>query len=239
MMLLHGLTCHLGYWLRVVQLLEGVRVIAPDFRGHGLSAHRDSYRYAEYEHDLFALLDRLGLAQVTVAGHSLGGYVALFAASHTDRVGRVIAIDVKSDWTEEDVALAERSRSGSQRVEVNRELLLERLARGVAPAVLSGDELERLANRSIEAVEGGWRLRWDRRVLDPEPVAPFAFLARIRCPVHVMAGSRSVVMPAARARSFAEAIPAATLELVDDAGHHVELEAPELVAKRIADPAQF
>jgi pimeloyl-ACP methyl ester carboxylesterase len=232
------LTCHLGYWLRVVPLLEGFRVVALDFRGHGLSAHRDSYRYAEYERDLFALLDLLGLERVTVAGHSLGGYVALFAASHSGRLGRVIAIDVKSDWTEEDVTLAERSRSGSQRVEVDRDLLLERLAWGVAPAVLTSEELEVLAERSIEPVEGGWRPRWDRRVLDPEPVAPFAFLARIRCPVHVMAGSRSEVMPAAKARSFAEAIPAGTHELVDDAGHHVELDAPELVAKRIVDLAQ-
>ncbi|HMI99061.1 MAG TPA: alpha/beta fold hydrolase [Gaiellaceae bacterium] len=42
--LLHGLTCHLGYWLRVVPLLEGIRLVALDFRGHGHSGHRDSYR---------------------------------------------------------------------------------------------------------------------------------------------------------------------------------------------------
>jgi pimeloyl-ACP methyl ester carboxylesterase len=50
--LLHGLSCHGGYWSRVVPLLEGVRAIALDFGGHGLSAHRSSYPYAAYERDL-------------------------------------------------------------------------------------------------------------------------------------------------------------------------------------------
>src|SRR6266540_7532918 len=75
--LLHGLTCNAGYWLRVGPLLAGVRVVALDFRGHGLSEHRDSYRYADYERDLLTLFDELGLDRVVVAGHSLGGYVAL------------------------------------------------------------------------------------------------------------------------------------------------------------------
>ena len=66
--LLHGLTCHLGYWLRVVPLLEDRRVVALDFRGHGLSAHRDSYAYRDYERDLLDLLDGLGLERVVVAG---------------------------------------------------------------------------------------------------------------------------------------------------------------------------
>ncbi len=79
--LLHGLTCHLGYWQRVAPLLEGVRVVALDFGGHGLSGHRESYGYADYERDLATVLDELELEGVTVAGHSLGGYVALLAAA--------------------------------------------------------------------------------------------------------------------------------------------------------------
>ncbi len=106
-------------------LLDGVRVIALDFRGHGLSEHADSYGYADYEQDLVSLLDRLELDEVTVAGHSLGGYVALLAASRDDRIRRVLAIDVKSDWTEEDAAFAERSRGATQRVEPEREALVE------------------------------------------------------------------------------------------------------------------
>jgi pimeloyl-ACP methyl ester carboxylesterase len=189
--LLHGLTCHLGYWLRVVPLLEGVRVVAVDFRGHGLSPHADVYGYADYERDLLSLLERLELDRPTIAGHSLGGYVALLAASRSDRIGGVVAIDVKSDLTDDDAAFAARSRDGSQRVEPEREVLTGRLVKSLVPSVLGLDELELVAERSIEHVEGGWRFRWDRRVLATEPVDPSAFLPDVRCPALVLAGSLS------------------------------------------------
>jgi pimeloyl-ACP methyl ester carboxylesterase len=217
----------------VLPLLDGARVVALDFRGHGVSEHADSYRYADYEQDLVSLLDRLELDDVTVAGHSLGGYVALLAAIRSERIGRVLAIDVKSDWTEDDAVFAERSREATQRVEPEREPLLGRLAKSVSPTALDADELELLAERAIEPVDGGWRFRWDRRVLATEPVDPFEFLGRVCCPTQVIAGSESEVMPPESARRFADAIPGATVEVVDGAGHHVELDAPELLAERM------
>jgi pimeloyl-ACP methyl ester carboxylesterase len=231
--LLHGLTCNAAYWLRVVPLLAGRRVVALDFGGHGLSAHRDAYRYADYESDLLALLDELALDRVTVAGHSLGGYVALLAATRSDRIGAVVAIDVKSDWTDADADLAERSRGSSQRVEPDRRALVDRLARSLQQVDLDERELEHVAERSIEPTEDGWGFRWDRRALATEPVDPFAFLADVRCPARVMAGRDSVVMSPAAAERFAAAIPAVQLELVDGVGHHVELEAPDRVAAGI------
>jgi pimeloyl-ACP methyl ester carboxylesterase len=152
-----------------------------------------------------------------------------------ERIGTVLAIDVKSDWTEEDAAFAERSRAGAQRVQPDRRALVERLARGLAPAVLTDTELESLAERALEQVDGGWRFRWDRPVLATEPVEPFGFLGRVPCPVYVLAGTESAVMPPDRARPFAAAIPGATVEIVDGAGHHVELDAPALLAERILE----
>lgn len=235
--MLHGLTCNAAYWLRVVPLLSGLRVIALDLRGHGLSEHGDSYGYADYERDLLSVLDEFGLERVSVAGHSLGGYVALLAATRTDRIAGVLAIDVKSDWTDADAELAERSRDASQRVEPDRDALVDRIERTLQPVILEANELELLAERSIEPGAGGWRFRWDRRVLDTEPVDPFAFLSGVRCRALVMAGSESDVMPPDSAERFAAAIPAAVLEIVEGVGHHVELEAPERVAARILELA--
>jgi len=216
-------------------LLDDLRVLALDLRGHGLSEHRDSYRYADYERDVLALLDALGLDRVTVGGHSLGGYVALRLATRSERIGAVLAIDVKSDWTDADADLAERSRAAAQRVETDWATLVERLARTLKPVELAADELELLAARSIEPVDNGWRFRWDRRVLATEPVDPFAFLPDVRCVVRVMAGSESAVMPPDAAKRFAAAVPGAELELVDGVGHHVELESPERVAAQIRE----
>jgi pimeloyl-ACP methyl ester carboxylesterase len=53
-----------------------------------------------------------------------------------------------------------------------------------------------------------------------------------------MAGSKSSVMPPKKARGFAGAIPDGSLELVGGASHHVELEAPSVVAARIIELTQ-
>jgi pimeloyl-ACP methyl ester carboxylesterase len=53
-----------------------------------------------------------------------------------------------------------------------------------------------------------------------------------------MAGSQSDVMPPDKARPFAEAIPGGTVELLGGAGHHVELDAPRIVAERIRELAR-
>src|SRR4029453_18404975 len=157
--LLHGLTCNAAYWLRVTPLLEGVRSIALDFGGPGPRHHPDSYRHADYERDLLWLMDQLGLRHVTVAGHSLGGYVALLASTRSDRISAVLAVDVKSDWTDGDADLAERSRSAAQRLEPERAALVDRLARSVRPAVLAAEELELVVARSSEQVGDEWRSR--------------------------------------------------------------------------------
>lgn len=210
-------------------------MLALDFGGHGLSGHRDSYGYTDYERDLLWLIDEADLERVTVGGHSLGGYVALLAATRSDRIGAVLAVDVKSDWTDADAELAERSRDASQRPEADRVALVERLARSVRPATLTAEELEVLAARSLEQVEDAWRFRWDRRVLATEPVDPFAFLPSVRCETRVMSGSESDVMPPDSAERFAAAIRGAVLEVVEGVGHHVELEAPGRVAGSIRE----
>jgi len=148
----------------------------------------------------------------------------------------VVAIDVKSDWTDADAELAERSRGASQRVELDRDELVGRLVRSLPR--LEPDELDVLAKRSIEQEADGWRFRWDRRVLATEPVDPFAFLGNVHCSVHVLAGAESDVMPRESAQRLTAAIQGATLEIVDGVGHHVELESAERVAARILELAE-
>jgi 2-(acetamidomethylene)succinate hydrolase len=61
-------------------------VFALDQRGHGDSSRPDGeYSAEELSRDLKLFVDKLGLHRVIVAGHSLGGRVALcFAAAHPD-----------------------------------------------------------------------------------------------------------------------------------------------------------
>jgi pimeloyl-ACP methyl ester carboxylesterase len=74
------------------------RVIAPDWRGFGLTAPPqpcDSYWFPDYLGDLDALLDALMPgAPVDLAGHSMGGNVAMsYAGVRPERVRRLINLE--------------------------------------------------------------------------------------------------------------------------------------------------
>jgi len=73
---------------------RGLRVIAYDARGHGLSGYSRSkrdYDTAALAGELVGLLDALGLARVSICGTSMGATSALqVAQAHPDRVDRLV-----------------------------------------------------------------------------------------------------------------------------------------------------
>ncbi|WP_337100986.1 alpha/beta fold hydrolase [Paenibacillus sp. YIM B09110] len=88
--LLHGYCGSSAYWERVVGALSRTaRVIAPDARGHGLSAASDDEVYAMemYAGDVAGLLEKLSIDKACLLGHSLGGYITLaFAEKYDERL---------------------------------------------------------------------------------------------------------------------------------------------------------
>ncbi|WP_396668162.1 alpha/beta hydrolase [Microbacterium sp. R86528] len=93
--LIHGVTASHLAWPFVVDLLPGVRVIAPDLRGRGASNSLvGAAGMKAHASDLEATLDALHIDQALVVGHSMGGFVAVtFAHLHPDRVSRLVLVD--------------------------------------------------------------------------------------------------------------------------------------------------
>jgi pimeloyl-ACP methyl ester carboxylesterase len=77
--LLHGFCGGSGYWEHVIPALStDYRVIAPDLPGHGQSSPLKGKSTIENIADQMKnLLDQLSLSEVTMFGHSLGGYITL------------------------------------------------------------------------------------------------------------------------------------------------------------------
>jgi 3-oxoadipate enol-lactonase len=98
--LLHALGEESSDWAPVAATLASSwRVYAPDLRGHGASDWPGSYTIEQLTEDLAAFLDALGLDQVTLGGHSVGGPPAyLYAARHPDRVTRLVLEDPAPPW---------------------------------------------------------------------------------------------------------------------------------------------
>ncbi|GAB2593770.1 alpha/beta hydrolase [Streptomyces capparidis] len=96
LVLLPGLGLDSSDWDGVAPALAARhRVLALDPRGHGASEWPGAYSLPLLRDDLHGFLDALGLARVTLVGHSMGGATAhLFAQAHPGRVERLVLEDV-------------------------------------------------------------------------------------------------------------------------------------------------
>jgi pimeloyl-ACP methyl ester carboxylesterase len=93
--MLHGWGASLYAFRHALSILpaRGFRVIAVDLRGYGLSNHprdENAFTLDAYMSDLISLLDALSLTKVVLAGHSMGGAIALRLALRDP--GRVRAL---------------------------------------------------------------------------------------------------------------------------------------------------
>ncbi len=94
---LAGLTRNSSDFDYLAPCLDGVRMIAMDYRGRGASGWTgaDSYTIARESQDAIALLDHLGLASVAILGTSRGGLIGMaLAATHPDRLRGLCLNDV-------------------------------------------------------------------------------------------------------------------------------------------------
>lgn len=95
LVLLHGYSDSWQSYSRVLPLLPArYRVYAPDLRGHGDSDRTLSeYSLGSMTRDVIEFMDALGVDRATVAGHSMGSYVAQqVALTAPRRVDRLLLI---------------------------------------------------------------------------------------------------------------------------------------------------
>ncbi|MCA9261934.1 MAG: alpha/beta hydrolase [Planctomycetales bacterium] len=94
--LLHGLAANQAFWLpTALRLAERFRVTTFDLRGHGYSGMPTTgYTPWHMARDVVELMDRLGIQQSHLVGHSFGGVVALgVALKHAPRVRSLTIAD--------------------------------------------------------------------------------------------------------------------------------------------------
>lgn len=110
LLLVHGWMCDQGYWeAQIVALAERFGVVTVDLPGHGASGrNRETWSIDAYGDDVGAVITHLGLEKVVVAGHSMGGLVALAVARALPAtVVGVIGVDSLHDagrrWNPEEV----------------------------------------------------------------------------------------------------------------------------------------
>jgi len=101
LVLIHGWSCHRGFWREQRTLDAAYRVIALDLAGHGQRAHaaaRHSWSMATFARDVEAVVDACDARDVVLVGHSMGGAVAVEAALRLgSRCRLVVGVDTFTD----------------------------------------------------------------------------------------------------------------------------------------------
>lgn len=133
--LLHGYLESLDVWDDFTRLLKPhMRVVAPDLPGHGISEVVGEVHTMEFLADtVHAALEVLNVGRCVVAGHSMGGYVALeYMRKYPENLaGMILVHSVPSGDTEE--KRLNREREINIVLSGKKDLLAQTVDKGFAP----------------------------------------------------------------------------------------------------------
>jgi pimeloyl-ACP methyl ester carboxylesterase len=233
-LLIHGITSSADTWRPAMDALSRDHtVIAPDLLGHGASAKpRGDYSLGAYASGVRDLLAALGHDRVSVAGHSLGGGIAMqFAYQFPERTERLVLVSSGGLGREVNLLLRAAALPGAELV---LPLLAPRwLGGAVRGAGWAGARLGLRARRDVEEIVRGFVSLSDasaraafihtvRAVIDPfgQRVSgrDRLYLAA-HLPTLLVWGERDPVIPVAHGRAAHSAMPGSRLEVFDASGH--------------------
>jgi len=231
LVLLHGFGASLQTWdAWAGELEKDTRVLRFDVPGFGLSgpAANNDYSDAADVARLLALLDQLGLQQIALGGHSMGGRIAWnFAVAHPERVSQLIL--VSPDGFPDPSSTSENTYKVSPWLGLMHfSLPAWALKMGVAPAY--GDEsllTPQVMRRYHDMMRApGIRSAVIERMRQSRNIDPVPLLQSLKMPVLLVWGEKDAFIPINNAQDYLKVIPQATLVSVPHAGHVVHEEAP-------------
>jgi pimeloyl-ACP methyl ester carboxylesterase len=96
LIILHGFLGSLDNWQSIAkELAANYQVFILDIRNHGKSFHDPKHDYASMIADVHHFIEHLGLSEVTLLGHSMGGKIAMsFALKYPLLVSHLIVVDI-------------------------------------------------------------------------------------------------------------------------------------------------
>jgi pimeloyl-ACP methyl ester carboxylesterase len=221
LLFLHGYDGHPGESAFLSRLAEKRRVLAPEHPGFGDSTGieeiDDIIDMALYYRQF---LETLGLQQVDVVGHSLGGmFAAEIAALSPYLIRKLVLVAPFGLWLDDEQIpdLFVMSPNQLQRATWHEP------ESPVAQQVLSGLTGGRtgpaaIVNRAMNLSAAG-KFLWpipDRGLRKRLPL--------IKAPTQVIVGASDKLITPAYGRAFADQIPGAQLDIVDEAGHLPQFE---------------
>jgi len=223
LVLVHGAGGNLYHWPPTLRRLPGYDVYALDLPGHGHSQGPGRDAIAAYAGVVIAWADAVGLPSFVIAGHSMGGGIALTCAlDYGQRMAGLILIgsaarlrvhpDILAGLRDDRVAISAR--------------LVEWVYGPRATPEQKRQYGRLLLAADIDTLLGDW-LACDRFDVRDR-------LAEVKAPTLILTGALDVMTPPRAASFLAEHIAGADLTWLEGAGHMAQIEAPTLTAAAIS-----
>lgn len=191
--------------------------------------------------DTIAALARSALEQapegpLLLAGHSMGGYVALEAMRQAP--GRVAALALLNTHARPD---SPESTENRRRLMALADSDFEAVVEALLPKLMTAAHLE---DPGLTGTIGAMALATGKEAFKRQQAAIIGridsrpHLGAIRCPTLVVAGREDAIMPLGWLEELAGGIPGARLEVLEACGHVAPIEQPGRVAALMREWAQ-
>lgn len=185
----------------------GLTAYTLDLSGHGGSAFQTKFGIEQFAADVLQWLDEHGIQKVNIFGYSMGGYVALrLANDHPDRVGAIVTLGTKFDWSIESAV--------REVAKLNPDKIIEKI-----PAFARILEKRHAPNdwkELLHKTSGMMRALGEQPLLTPE------ILQSITTPVRVYLGDQDDMADRAYSMQVAHWLPNGKFFLVANTPHPIE-----------------
>ena len=223
--LLHGLALDHSIWLELAETYaDQAQFILPDLRGHGRTPTGPADgSIVQFASDVLRLADHLGHQHFTLAGHSMGGYIALALAEA--QPGRLDGLALVTSNARPDSA----EKRGNRLAEAQQVLAegIQTAGNNLIQRMMPADELAQPDEHMCEVILG----------TSPEGFANVqtaianrplrrAVLETLTCPVLAIAGDKDQIMQVEIAVEAAEFARAGRKVTLPGVGHAPMLEVP-------------
>jgi len=168
-----------------------------------------------------------------LAGHSMGGYVALEVMRQAPQ--RVTGLALLNTNARPDTPESTENR---RRLMALADRDFESVSTTLLPRLMTKEHLEdplltgTIGQMALAVGKDSFKRQEEAIIgrIDSRP-----HLKDIRCPTLVIAAAEDQLMPVAVLKEMADAIPGARLEVVEDSGHMATLEHPERIVELLRD----
>lgn len=230
----HGGGAHAHWWTHLAATFAAdFRVLAVDLTGHGDSDHRPAYDLRGWTDEVVATAEAGGIeGRPVVVGHSMGGFVTIAtAALHPDNVAGVVICDSPVTTPDPEVqSFRSRDAFGRPRTYASVDEALERFRTVPAQKHVLDYVIDHVARRSLRAVEGGYRWKFDRRIFESfgggMRGAALPYLSQVACRFALLRSEFGLVTPGIGAEMYEALGRVAPVIELPQAGHHAMLDQP-------------